>query len=91
VLVSEAIEVAMVKEMLSQMDELEKEGLKMINLYNCWLGQRLVSLATWADPMRQYTRQNNPTRFTTTLWSAAKYAVALKKITMASSQTSRRS
>jgi hypothetical protein len=35
VLVSEAIEVAMVKEMLSQMDELEKEGLKMINLYNC--------------------------------------------------------
>jgi hypothetical protein len=29
----------MVEKMPQQMDELEKEELTMINLYNCWLGR----------------------------------------------------
>jgi hypothetical protein len=33
-----ARQIPMVEKMLQRMDELEKEELTMINLYNCWIG-----------------------------------------------------
>jgi hypothetical protein len=59
-------QVAMVELMLLRMDELEKQGLTMINIYNCWLGRRMVPLAARAHPMWKYTGQIDPTRSTAT-------------------------
>jgi hypothetical protein len=76
-------QLAMVEQILQQMDELEKEGLTMINLNNCWLGRRLVPLVTRVHPMWNYTEQNDPSRLTAAEWKEGEYAAALKKITRA--------
>ena len=69
--------------MRTRMAELKAEGLKTINLYNCWLGRRLAPLGTRAHWMFQYTGQDDPTRTTAEKWDGTRYAAALKNITEA--------
>ena len=48
--------------MLNAMSKLQKQGLKTINLYTCWLGRRLVPLRRRFQPMWKYTGQDDPDR-----------------------------
>jgi hypothetical protein len=76
-------QIAMAKQMVERMDQLEEQGLKSINLYNCWLGRRLIPLATRAHPMWLYTRPGDITWSLGPEWDNKEYAAALKRITQA--------
>ena len=55
-------EVAIIQTMVDRIKELEDEGLTMVDLFNCWLGRRIVSLQRRAHPMYKYTGPKDPTR-----------------------------
>ena len=72
-----------IDEMLQTIRGLKKKGLQMINLYNCWLGRRLVPLARREHSMYQYTGRDDPTKASLAEWRLDDYTAALKKITQA--------
>ena len=78
-----AEERAIVAAMRARIEELKKEGLKTINVYNCWLARRIPPLRERGHLMCKYTGQNDPTRSNATLWSPDDYAKMLKKVTTA--------
>ena len=72
-----------VDEMLQTIRGLKKKGLQTINLYNCWLGRRLVPLARRDHYMYQYTGREDSTKSSLAEWKLEDYTAALKKITQA--------
>src|SRR3954465_5266073 len=72
-----------VDEMLQTICNLKKKGLQTIKLYNFWLGQRLVPLASRAHYMYEYTGKDDPTKSCHAEWRLNDYTLALKKITLA--------
>ena len=72
-----------VDEMLQTIRGLKKKGLQTINLYNCWLGRRLVPLAQRDHYMYQYTSRGDSTKACLDEWKLEDYLPALKKITQA--------
>jgi hypothetical protein len=72
-----------VDEMLQAIRGLKKKGLQTINLYNCWLGRRLVPLAQRDHYMYQYTGRGDSTKACLDEWKLEDYLPALKKITQA--------
>ena len=52
-----------------------------INLYNCWLGRRLVPLAARPHWMYEYSGKHDPSRTSKDSWQDEDYKAALKKIT----------
>ena len=73
--------VAIIQTMVSRIKELEDEGLQTVDLFNCWLGRRLVPLQRRTHPMYMYTESTDPTRVLSTDWEERDYAAALKCIT----------
>jgi hypothetical protein len=71
---------ALVGQMLERILQLKREGLRPVNLYNCWLQRRLVPLQRRAHPMWKYTGASDPTRSTRTEWDKAESTAALRKI-----------
>jgi hypothetical protein len=69
-----------VKEMLSAIQSLKDAGLTPINLYNCWLTQRLIPLQSRGHYMWEYQGQNDCTRSMEAEWTKAEYRKALAKI-----------
>jgi hypothetical protein len=72
---------ALVGQMLERILQLDIEGLKSFNLYNCWLSWRLILLQQQAHPMWKYTGAGDLPRSTGTEWEEKEYVAALKKIT----------
>ncbi|KAK1692934.1 hypothetical protein QYE76_009631 [Lolium multiflorum] len=72
-----------VKEMRQAIQALKDNGLTAVNVYNCWLGRRLIPLRCRAHPMWEYRGQNDCTRSTATEWDESEYRKALAKITTA--------
>jgi hypothetical protein len=72
-----------VKEMRQAIQALKDSGLTAVNVYNCWLGRRLIPLRCRAHPMWEYRGQNDCTRSTATEWDESEYRKALAKITTA--------
>ncbi|KAK1664676.1 hypothetical protein QYE76_052835 [Lolium multiflorum] len=72
-----------VKGMRQAIQALKESGLTAANMYNCWLGRRLVPLRCRAHPMWEYKGQNDCTRSSATEWDEAEYRKALAKITTA--------
>ncbi|KAK1625972.1 hypothetical protein QYE76_000287 [Lolium multiflorum] len=72
-----------VKEMRQAIQALKDSGLTAVNMYNCWLGRRLIPLRCRAHPMWDYRGQNDCTRSTATEWDESEYRKALAKITTA--------
>src|SRR3954466_4930700 len=72
-----------VDEMLQTIRGLKKKGLQTINLYNCWLGRRLVPLARRDHYMYEYTGREDSTKPYLAEWQLEDYLLALKKITQA--------
>ena len=70
-------------EMLQTIRGLKKKGLQTINLYNCWLGRRLVPLARRDHYMYEYTGREDSTKSCLAEWKLEDYVPALKKITQA--------
>src|SRR4051812_42718834 len=66
--------------MCARMTVLEYEGLKTINLFNCWLGRRPVLLVTRAHWMYEYTDLSDYSRTIQEHWATDHYAATLKKI-----------
>nr|XP_051230218.1 uncharacterized protein LOC127348169 [Lolium perenne] len=62
---------------------LKDDGLTAVDMYNCWLGRRLIPLRCRAHPMWEYRGQNDRTRSTATEWDEGEYRKALAKITTA--------
>jgi hypothetical protein len=67
--------------MMDQIQKLKDQGLIPINLYNCWLGRRLVPLAARPHWMYEYSKKHDPSRTSKESWEAEDYKAALKKIT----------
>src|SRR4051812_17011318 len=57
-----------VDEMLMTIRQLKKDGFETINLYNCWLGRRLVSLASRSHWMYEYTGRDDGTKACSAEW-----------------------
>ncbi|KAK1691770.1 hypothetical protein QYE76_008467 [Lolium multiflorum] len=72
-----------VKGMRQAIQALKDKGLTAANMYNCWLGRRLIPLRCRAHPMWEYRGQNDCTRSTATEWDEGEYRKALAKITTA--------
>ncbi|KAK1678369.1 hypothetical protein QYE76_039217 [Lolium multiflorum] len=72
-----------VKEMRQAIQALKDSGLTAVNMYNCWLGRRLIPLRCRAHPMWEYRGQNDRTRSMATEWDESEYRKALAKITTA--------
>ncbi|KAK1665953.1 hypothetical protein QYE76_054112 [Lolium multiflorum] len=72
-----------VKGMRQAIQALKENGLTAANMYNCWLGRRLVPLRCRAHPMWEYKGQNDCTRSSATEWDEAEYRKALAKVTTA--------
>ncbi|KAK1649139.1 hypothetical protein QYE76_066944 [Lolium multiflorum] len=72
-----------VKGMRQAIQALKESGLTAANMYNCWLGRRLVPLRCRAHPMWEYKGQNDCTRSSATEWDEAEYRKALAKVTTA--------
>ncbi|KAK1650279.1 hypothetical protein QYE76_068084 [Lolium multiflorum] len=72
-----------VKGMRQAIQALKDNGLTAANMYNCWLGRRLIPLRCRAHPMWEYRGQNDCTRSTATEWDEGEYRKALAKITTA--------
>ncbi|KAK1648130.1 hypothetical protein QYE76_065935 [Lolium multiflorum] len=72
-----------VKEMRQAIQALKDSGLTAVDMYNCWLGRRLIPLRCRAHPMWEYRGQNDCTRSTATEWDEGEYRKALAKITTA--------
>ncbi|KAK1603600.1 hypothetical protein QYE76_048153 [Lolium multiflorum] len=72
-----------VKEMRQAIQALKDDGLTAVDMYNCWLGRRLIPLRCRAHPMWEYRGQNDCTRSTATEWDESEYRKALAKITTA--------
>jgi hypothetical protein len=72
-----------VKGMRQAIQALKESGLTAANMYNCWLGRRLVPLRCRAHLMREYKGQNDCTRSSATEWDEAEYRKALAKVTTA--------
>ena len=72
-----------VDEMLQTIRSLKKRGLLPINLYNCWIGQRLVPLARRDHYMYEYAGREDSTKSCLDQWQLEDYLLALKKITQA--------
>ncbi|KAK1648904.1 hypothetical protein QYE76_066709 [Lolium multiflorum] len=72
-----------VKEMRQAIQALKDNGLTAVNVYNCWLGRRLIPLRCRAHPMWEYRGQSDCTRSSATEWDESEYRKALAKITTA--------
>ncbi|KAK1608316.1 hypothetical protein QYE76_031989 [Lolium multiflorum] len=72
-----------VKEMRQAIQALKDSGLTAVDMYNCWLGRRLIPLRCRAHPMWEYRGQNDCTRSTATEWDEGEYRKALAKVTTA--------
>jgi hypothetical protein len=72
-----------VKGMRQAIQALKDNGLTAANMYNCWLGRRLIPLRCRAHSMWEYRGQNDCTRSTATEWDEGEYRKALAKITTA--------
>jgi hypothetical protein len=72
-----------VREMRLAIQALKDSGLTAANMYNCWLGRRLVPLRCRAHLMWEYKGQNDCTRSSATEWDEAEYRKALAKVTTA--------
>ncbi|KAK1551519.1 hypothetical protein QYE76_000012 [Lolium multiflorum] len=72
-----------VKGMRQAIQALKDSGLTAANMYNCWLGRRLVPLRCRAHLMWEYKGQNDCTRSSATEWDEAEYRKALAKVTTA--------
>ncbi|KAK1601946.1 hypothetical protein QYE76_027051 [Lolium multiflorum] len=72
-----------VKEMRQAIQALKDNGLTAVNVYNCWLGRRLIPLRCRAHPMWEYRGQSDRTRSSATEWDESEYRKALAKITTA--------
>ncbi|KAK1698784.1 hypothetical protein QYE76_015481 [Lolium multiflorum] len=72
-----------VQEMRRAIQALKDNGLSAVNMYNCWLGRRLIPLRCRAHPMWEYRGQNDCTRSSATEWDESEYRKALAKITTA--------
>ncbi|KAK1648843.1 hypothetical protein QYE76_066648 [Lolium multiflorum] len=72
-----------VQEMRRAIQALKDNGLSAVNVYNCWLGRRLIPLRCRAHPMWEYRGQNDCTRSSATEWDESEYRKALAKITTA--------
>ncbi|KAK1660680.1 hypothetical protein QYE76_048839 [Lolium multiflorum] len=72
-----------VKDMRQAIQALKDDGLTAVDMYNCWLGRRLIPLRCRAHPMWEYRGQNDRTRSTATEWDEGEYRKALAKITTA--------
>jgi hypothetical protein len=72
-----------VREMRSAIQSLKEVGLTAVNLYNCWLAQRLIPLRSRGHYMWEYRGQNDCTRSTAAEWTEDEYRKALAKITTA--------
>ncbi|KAK1645316.1 hypothetical protein QYE76_063121 [Lolium multiflorum] len=72
-----------VKGMRQTIQALKDSSLTAANMYNCWLGRRLVPLRCRAHLMWEYKGQNDLTRSTATEWDEAEYRNALAKVTTA--------
>ena len=53
----------------------------MVDLFNCWMGRRIVPLQRHAHPMYKYTGRKDPTRSLASDWEERDYVAALKRIT----------
>jgi hypothetical protein len=78
-----AEQVAVVKRMREWIRELKKNGMKPMNVYNCWLGQHLPPLGARSHLMCEYTGENDSTRSTATTWDVEEYPKAVGRITSA--------
>src|SRR4051812_15405578 len=74
---------AVVDLMLARLCELKKDGLKPINVYNCWLGRSLSPLKKRSHLMCNYTGENDSTRTSHEEWEEKDYATAVALITKA--------
>jgi hypothetical protein len=72
-----------VKEMRQAIQALKDSGLTAVDMYNCWLGRRLIPLRCRAHPMWEYRGQNDCTRSTAAEWDEGDYRKALARITTA--------
>ncbi|KAK1616580.1 hypothetical protein QYE76_022097 [Lolium multiflorum] len=72
-----------VKEMRQAIQALKDNGLTAVDVYNCWLGRRLIPLRCRAHPMWEYRGQSDCTRSSATEWDESEYRKALAKITTA--------
>ncbi|KAK1607968.1 hypothetical protein QYE76_031641 [Lolium multiflorum] len=72
-----------VRGMRQAIQALKESGLTAANMYNCWLGRRLVPLRCRAHLMWEYKGQNDCTRSSATEWDEAEYRKALAKVTTA--------
>jgi hypothetical protein len=72
-----------VKEMRLAIQALKDDGLTAANMYNCWLGRRLIPLRCRGHFMWEYRGQNDCTRSTATEWDEVEYRKALAKVTTA--------
>ncbi|KAK1627354.1 hypothetical protein QYE76_001669 [Lolium multiflorum] len=72
-----------VREMRLAIQALKDDGLIAANMYNCWLGRRLIPLRSRGHFMWEYQGQNDCTRSTATEWDEAEYRKALAKVTTA--------
>ncbi|KAK1606524.1 hypothetical protein QYE76_030197 [Lolium multiflorum] len=73
-----------VREMRLAIQALKNGGLTAANMYNCWLGRRLIRLRCRGHFMWEYRGHNDITRSTATEWDEAEYRKALAKVTTAS-------
>src|SRR4051812_14364018 len=69
--------------MLARLSELKKDGLKPINVYNCWLGRCLPPLKKRSHLMCDYTGEDDTTRTSHEEWEEKDYAAAVALITKA--------
>jgi hypothetical protein len=75
--------------MWEQIRELKKNGLRPMNIYNCWLGQHLPLLGARSHLMSEYTGENDSTRSTAMAWDVEEYKKAVGRITSAPSTVSK--
>src|SRR3954464_13716850 len=75
---------AVVDLMLARLCKLKKEGLKPINVYNCWMGRFLPPLKKQSHLMCDYTGEYDSTRTSHEEWEEKDYATAVALITKAS-------
>ena len=74
-------EAEVVPSMVNRIKELDDTGLQTVDLFNCWLGRRIVPLQRRANPMYKYTGSADPTRSLSSNWEEQDYKAALKRIT----------
>src|SRR4051812_33579920 len=74
---------AIVDLMLARLCELKKEGLKPINVYNCWMGRFLPPLKKRSHLMCDYTGEYDSTRTSHEEWEKKDYATTVALITKA--------